>query len=121
MRQNEYVILVPCYNEEQNIEKFVSEVESLSIKNNLICDICFVDDGSTDNSWEIINKICKQKKNIKAILLSKNFGKENAIEAGLESLDYNNYIIVCMQFYQSESSNTNAKICHFFCVFGFNQ
>ncbi len=94
MRQNEYVILVPCYNEEQNIEKFVSEVESLSIKNNLICDICFVDDGSTDNSWEIINKICKQKKNIKAILLSKNFGKENAIEAGLESLDYNNYIIL---------------------------
>jgi len=94
MKPSNYVIIAPCYNEEQNIEKFVNDIEVLLKKNNLICDICLIDDGSTDNSWEIINNICKQKKNIKAILLSKNFGKENAIEAGLESLNYNNYIIL---------------------------
>ena len=94
MKPSNYVIIAPCYNEEKNIEKFINNIEILLKKNNFGCDICLVDDGSIDSSWKIIRKICEKKKNIKAILLSKNFGKDNAIEAGLETFCYNNYIII---------------------------
>jgi polyisoprenyl-phosphate glycosyltransferase len=93
MRHRSYLVVVPCYNEEQNIKKLVNDIEVLFEKNVLDCDLCIVDDGSTDSTWEVISNFCKKKKFIRAISLSKNFGKENAIEAALETFDYNNYII----------------------------
>lgn len=79
-------IVVPCYNEEKNIEIFYNEI------NNVLNDfvdwtIIFVDDGSTDDT---LNEIKKLEKNVKYISFSRNFGKEAAIYAGLKktSEDY---------------------------------
>jgi dolichol-phosphate mannosyltransferase len=81
-----FSIVIPCFNEEQNIEKIF-----IKIKKNLInyksYRVIYVDDGSTDNSWREIVKLKIKYKNILGIKLSKNFGKENAITAGINQIE----------------------------------
>lgn len=83
-------IIVPCYNEElilnQTAKKLV-EVLSNLIKNNKISKesfILFVDDGSEDKTWDIVEMLSKQYNCIKGIKLSSNRGHQTALIAGLE-------------------------------------
>jgi|LakMenEpi03Aug12_release.lakeMendotaPanAssembly.Ray.scaffolds.fasta_scaffold57029_4 glycosyltransferase involved in cell wall biosynthesis len=92
---NKFSILIPCKNEKRNIKIIYYKITKQLIKYNYKYDICFVDDGSSDGTWYEIKKIKKKSKNIKGIALSKNFGKENAIDAGLNYLsNYKFYIIL---------------------------
>ena len=75
-------IIVPCYNEEEVIKKFL-EVISDKLKGKT-WEIIFVDDGSKDKTLEIIKELAKTNENIKYLSFSRNFGKEAAIYAGLE-------------------------------------
>ena len=95
MYQNKFVILTPCYNEKKNIPKFLAELNKYLKTKEYLYDVCFIDDGSSDTTWTEIKKLKKRNKNVKGIKLTKNFGKENAIEAGLKFLkNYNYYIIL---------------------------
>ena len=95
---NKLAIIVPCYNEEAIIETTIKKLkEKLDelINNNQIDKnsfIVFVDDGSKDNTWRIINS--QISNNIKGLKLSKNFGQQNAILAGLLSFDADIYITI---------------------------
>ncbi len=76
-------LLVPCYNEQeallQSYQRIKKSIEILPYK----FEIVFVDDGSKDDTWNIIKKIAAGDKAVKALLLSRNFGKEAAMSAGL--------------------------------------
>jgi glycosyltransferase involved in cell wall biosynthesis len=81
-------VVIPCYNEEEVLEityrDFTSELDYM-IKNKLISKdskIMYVNDGSKDRTWEIINRLCKNK-NVCGISLSRNRGHQNALLAGL--------------------------------------
>lgn len=77
-------IVVPCYNEEDNIEVFIKELKTTISKiPNVDYEIIFVDDGSIDNTFSLIEKLNKKNKKIKLLSFSRNFGKEAAILAGL--------------------------------------
>lgn len=71
-------IVVPCYNEEKNIEKFFNEINN--VLKDIDFNIIFVNDGSSDNTLEKIKKL----NNVNYISFSRNFGKEAAIYAGLK-------------------------------------
>lgn len=73
-------IIVPCYNEEENISIFYNELNNTFKKINAKYEIIFIDDGSKDRT---LSKIKKIKNNVKYISFSRNFGKEAAIYAGL--------------------------------------
>lgn len=78
-------IVTPVYNEELCLnayEKAVSKILFTSTDYNF--EIIFVDDGSTDNSWEMIEKICQNSSRFRAIRLSRNFGSHVALSAGLK-------------------------------------
>ena len=83
-RKNKLSIILPVYNEENNIslqyENIINSVDPLKIKYEII----FVDDGSADNSYKIIEKIAEKDKRIKAIKFRKNFGQTAAMAAGIE-------------------------------------
>ena len=49
-------------------------------------EICFVDDGSTDGSWDVIRSLCETRDNIKGIRFRKNYGKSTALQAGFEKV-----------------------------------
>lgn len=76
--------IVPVLNEEENIKKFISHLlEKLKSLTNKF-EIIIVDDGSTDNTSFIVEELTQQNNSIKLIKLSRNFGKETALSAGLE-------------------------------------
>jgi len=75
-------IVVPCFNEESNIEQLINEL--VPVIKNLNYEIIFVDDGSKDNTFLLIKNISEKNKNISGISLSRNFGHQVAIMAGMQ-------------------------------------
>ena len=80
-------IVLPCYNEEKNINNFYEEmIKTLEkVKENYSYEIIFVNDGSNDQTEIEVKKIRKTDKNVILISFSRNFGKEAAIYAGLNN------------------------------------
>ena len=77
-------IVVPCYNEEKNVSLFYEEFTKVFKKFKDEYEFIFVNDGSKDNTFLELKKLCDTKNsNIKAINFSRNFGKEAAMYAGL--------------------------------------
>lgn len=82
-------IVVPCYNEEDVLQDFYKEVTRVmrEITTDINYEVIFVDDGSKDKTREIIERLSSSDSNIEYISLSRNFGKESAMYAGLEYAD----------------------------------
>ena len=78
-------IVIPCYNEEESINLFYDEIKKVEKKINTNFEYIFVDDGSTDKTIELVKKLSKKDKEVHFTSLSRNFGKEAAMFAGLES------------------------------------
>ncbi len=76
-------IIIPAYNEEQNIANMVQTLEQLLGQHKISYEIIFVDDGSKDRTWEVLSGY-KDIPYITSIRFSRNFGKEAAIFAGLK-------------------------------------
>jgi len=95
-------IVVPCYNEEDVLKetssRLLSKINSM-IKNQAISDnsaIVFVDDGSFDNTWDIIKSLNKGNSHIYGLQLSTNRGHQNALLAGLLEFKNNCDCIISM-------------------------
>jgi len=86
-------IIVPCYNEQEVLPETAERLlalRQLLIKRGAIEDtsrICFVDDGSKDGTWNLIEELANRKDGISGIKLSKNRGHQNALMAGLFTMD----------------------------------
>ena len=80
-------IIVPCYNEEQVILMFYDEIKKIleQIKNKYLYELVFIDDGSKDNTLNILKELREKDENISIISFSRNFGKEAGIYAGLSN------------------------------------
>ncbi|MEN8205535.1 MAG: glycosyltransferase family 2 protein [Pseudomonadota bacterium] len=76
-------IVVPVYNEAGNIEKLYTELEQQLPKTGLTWEIIYTDDGSSDQTWDLIQALREKDLRVKAIRLSRNFGHQYALFAGL--------------------------------------
>lgn len=86
-------VIVPCLNEENNLIEFKGRIIKVINDLSIAYKIYFIDDGSTDKSWEIIKDFSNEDKNILGIKLSKNFGHQNAISAGFQSAN-SDYVLI---------------------------
>ena len=86
-------VVAPIYNEEECIKEYIEQTTFILKKNYLNYELILVDDGSYDNTTKIIQQILKEIKNIRLILLSRNYGREIAITAGLDSA-IGDYVVV---------------------------
>ena len=88
-------IIVPCYNEEAALPLFYEELQKnlKDFDKNVSFEILFVNDGSKDNTLNVIKDLAKKDEQIKYISFSRNFGKESAIYAGLENAS-GNYVTI---------------------------
>ena len=94
MAMSKISIVVPCYNEEEAIPIFLNAVEStLSGMDNIDYELIFIDDGSSDETISILRNYSETNCRVRYISFSRNFGKEAAILAGLESSS-GNYVAV---------------------------
>lgn len=78
-------IIVPAYNEEENIENTASVIGGIMEKNNIPYELLFVDDGSRDRTFELISRLSDDNPSVRGLSFSRNFGKEGAIFAGLRA------------------------------------
>lgn len=77
-------IVIPAYNEEGNITELHSELVT-TLKNENLIEIIFVDDGSFDSTWDVINILHDKDPRVKGLRFSRNFGHQYALLAGLNS------------------------------------
>lgn len=77
-------VVIPCYNEEKAIPIFYKEMNKVMVKmKKLDFELIFVDDGSSDSTFEVCKNLSKEDKRVKFLSFSRNFGKEAGIYAGL--------------------------------------
>ena len=80
-------LIIPCYNEAESLLPLYNVLATIAsdLKDKAIFEVLFVNDGSVDNTLNIIKELAAKDKTIKYISFSRNFGKEAAIFAGLKS------------------------------------
>ncbi|MFV8367650.1 glycosyltransferase family 2 protein [Flavobacterium sp. XS1P27] len=75
-------ILIPLLNEEESLNELYNWIIKVMQSHNYSYEIIFLDDGSTDNSWTIIEGFAQENPNVKGVRFMKNFGKSQALHAG---------------------------------------
>jgi glycosyltransferase involved in cell wall biosynthesis len=80
-------VIIPCYNEFENLISTFQRIKNSVIIFTDSFEFIFVDDGSSDKSFELLNDLSKENNFIKIIKFSRNFGHQNAIFAGLENAE----------------------------------
>src|SRR6185369_17432396 len=80
-----FSIVVPIYNEQDNIDALYTTITSALDGNDTNYEIIMVDDGSTDGSFHVLQRIASQDKRLKVIRLRRNFGQTAAMSAGFDA------------------------------------
>lgn len=78
-------IVIPVLNEVDSLEQLHSEIAQVAKTNQLDVEIVFIDDGSDDGSWYLMNKIARDDLRVLCIKFRRNFGKAAAIQAGVQA------------------------------------
>lgn len=77
-------VIVPLYNEEESLSELTKWIDEVTKKNSLTYEIILIDDGSNDNSWNIIKNLSLKNTNIKGIKFRRNYGKSAALHCGFQ-------------------------------------
>jgi len=77
-------VVIPLLNEEESLQELHDWIATVMQSNRYLYEIIFIDDGSTDTSWNVIEKLSALNTSVKGIRFQKNFGKSQALDAGFE-------------------------------------
>jgi glycosyltransferase involved in cell wall biosynthesis len=75
-------LIIPVYNEEESLSELYQWIHKVLTASSLSGEIIFIDDGSTDTSWDEIAKLSQSEQNIIGIRFTRNYGKSSALDAG---------------------------------------
>jgi glycosyltransferase involved in cell wall biosynthesis len=78
-------VVIPLFDEEESLPELSAWVERVVNENNLSYEIIMVDDGSTDNSWEVVEQLRAKNPHIKGIKFQRNYGKSAALNEGFRA------------------------------------
>ncbi|MDO4957260.1 MAG: glycosyltransferase family 2 protein [Bacteroidales bacterium] len=77
-------VVVPLFNEEESLPELFSWIDKVMNANNFSYEVIFVNDGSTDRSWNVIEKLQQKSPNVKGIKFRRNYGKSPALYCGFK-------------------------------------
>lgn len=78
-------VIVPLYNEEESLPELTSWIKKVMTANNFSYEVILVNDGSTDNSWNVVKELSSNDSTIKGIQFQRNYGKSAALQKGFEA------------------------------------
>lgn len=87
-------VVIPLLNEAESLPELSQWIDKVCRAHNYSYEVLFIDDGSTDNSWEIINQLKETNSNIRGISFRRNYGKSAALNVGFEAAEGN--VIITM-------------------------
>ncbi len=82
-------IVIPLFNEEESLPELSEWIKKVMLQHNFSYEVIFVDDGSTDGSWNIIEQLCLKNTAIKGIKFRRNYGKSAGLNVGFEAANGN--------------------------------
>ena len=80
-------IVIPLYNESESLEELNEWINRSFIDNRFSYEIIYIDDGSYDRSWKIIEEIANRDNNVKGISFNRNYGKSQALRVGFDECE----------------------------------
>ncbi|MBE1159155.1 glycosyltransferase family 2 protein [Dyella acidiphila] len=87
-------VVVPAYNESAVLTAFHARLSKVLDQLPLACDVMYVDDGSRDDTWSIMQSLAASDPRVGTLKLSRNFGKEVALTAGLDHVDADAAVVI---------------------------
>ncbi|MDG1730310.1 MAG: glycosyltransferase family 2 protein [Algibacter sp.] len=111
-------VVIPLLNEEESLTELFDWITSVMQSNSYSYEIIFIDDGSTDNSWEIISTLSNQNESVKGIRFLRNFGKSQALHAGFEKAQGN--VIITMDADLQDNPNEIPELYNMIVKNGFD-
>lgn len=80
-------LVIPLFNEEESLPELSEWINRVMVANNYSYEIIYVDDGSTDNSWQVIEDLRQRNPNIKGIKFQRNYGKSAGLNEGFRAAE----------------------------------
>ncbi|MBO4331594.1 MAG: glycosyltransferase family 2 protein [Paludibacteraceae bacterium] len=80
-------VVIPLFNEEESLPELFSWIDRVMQANSFSYEVIFVNDGSTDNSWQVIKKLSEQSDCVKGIKFRRNYGKSAALYCGFKEAE----------------------------------
>lgn len=87
-------VVVPAYNESAGLREFHARLAAVFDKLDLGCTVLYVDDGSRDDTWGVMESLRAADTRVATMKLSRNFGKELAMTAGLDAIDADAVVVI---------------------------
>ena len=78
-------VIIPLFNEEESLPELSEWIVRVATNNQYTYEVIMIDDGSTDNSWQVIEQIIAENANFKAIKFQRNYGKSAALNEGFKA------------------------------------
>ncbi len=78
-------IVIPLFNEDESLPDLCNWITKVVTENNLSYEVILIDDGSNDNSWNVIKSISESNSNFKGIRFQRNYGKSAALNEGFKA------------------------------------
>nr|MBP7471858.1 glycosyltransferase family 2 protein [Prevotella sp.] len=80
-------VIVPLFNEDESLPELHAWIQRVMKANNFSYEIIFINDGSTDNSWSVIESLCEKDENVRGIKFRRNYGKSPALFCGFKAAE----------------------------------
>ena len=78
-------VVIPLFNEDESLPELVAWIERVMMANHFSYEVIMVDDGSTDNSWQVIEGLAQKNNSIRGIKFQRNYGKSAALNEGFKA------------------------------------
>ena len=118
MNNIELSVIVPLYNEEESLIELSDWITNVCQKHNISFEIYFIDDGSTDSSWEVIHSIAEKDTRIKGISFRRNYGKSAALNTGFSKATGN--VVITMDADLQDNPNEIPELMKMITQDGFD-
>jgi len=111
-------IVVPLYNEEESLPELMTWINNVMTKNNFTYEVIMVDDGSRDNSWQVVQKLKTQYPALKGLKFQRNYGKSAALHTGFEEAQGD--VVITMDADLQDSPEEAPELHRMITVDGFD-
>lgn len=111
-------LVIPLYNEEESLRELHSWIKRVVTEHQFSYEILFIDDGSVDKSWNVIEELCTTDSNIRAFKFQRNYGKSAALHIGFEAS--NGDVVITMDADMQDSPDEIPELFRMIKTEGFD-
>lgn len=111
-------VVIPLLNEEESLQELYDWIARVMQSNQFLYEVIFIDDGSTDNSWNIIQQMSEKHTEVKGIKFQRNYGKSQALDAGFGIA--NGDVVITMDADLQDNPEEIPDLYHLIAVEGYD-